>query len=171
MSKETFLILSVIFVIALVVAGIAGWRTRRRRQSSIPAPQSPPASFVPTAVAEGLYAATTQAADEYDRIVVHGLGLRSRARLLVGDAGIILELPERSFFTPTADITLVQRATWTIDRVVEPGGLMRYQWRLGESELATNFRVVGDDRDIFDAMLRLQRGEGTAGAAPAGRQS
>lgn len=169
MSKELFLIVSAAFVVLLVAAGMLGWSIRRRRQSDIPPPPGAPKDFTPTVAAEVLYVATTKADDDYDRVVVHGLGLRTRARVLVGEAGILLELPDRAVFTSRACVRRVQRATWTIDRAVEPGGLLRYAWQLGDHEVATNIRVVGDDSDILEALLRLQPGD-TAGATPAGRQ-
>jgi hypothetical protein len=48
-------------------------------------------------------------------------------------------------------------ATWTIDRAVEPEGLMMVRWQLGEQEVESYFRIVdGDVRVVVDAISSLQ---------------
>lgn len=169
MTREMFAVVAALFVALLVLLGMLGWWVRRRRQRDIPAPASAPAQFRKLVEQEALYVATTVAGDPYDRIAVHGLGLRSKARLLVGAEGVILALPERDYFTPADALTQVQRGTWTIDRVVEPGGLLQYSWRLGEREITTNVRIVGDDAEIFAALQALHNDE--AQTAQAGKDS
>lgn len=169
MSRELFAVLAAIFVVVLILLGMLGWWVRRRRQRDIPAPASAPAGFRPRFETEVLYVATTVAGNQYDRIAVHGLGLRSRARLLIGDEGVLLSLPERDVFTSVNDLSAVERATWTIDRVVEPGGLLRYTWTLGARQLATNIRVVGDDTQTFEALQALN--PNASSTAQAGKDS
>ena len=159
MTEPLFAVICAAFVAVLALLAWLGWRSRRRSQNGIPAPATPPADYRAEVEAEVFYVATTKADDEYDRIAVHGLGLRTKSRLLVGEQGILLETPERAVFTPRTDLLSVERATWTIDRAVEPGGLLRYAWRLGDSELATNIRVIGDDETVLHAMQRLTEQE------------
>jgi hypothetical protein len=45
-------------------------------------------------------------------------------------------------FIPTAAITGVGRATWTIDRVVGTDGLVFIRWKLGGIQVDTNLRVA-----------------------------
>ena len=159
MTEPLFAVICASIVLLLAALAWLGWRNRRKSQRDIPAPSAAPADFRATVDAQVLYVATTKADDEYDRIAVHGLGLRTRARVLVGEQGILLETPERSVFTPRADVLSIERATWTIDRAVETGGLLRYAWRLGTHELATNIRVIGDDESVLHAMQRLTEQE------------
>lgn len=171
MTRETFAIVAVIFIALLVGLGLLGWWVRRRRQRDIPAPAPVPEGFVARFSSDILYVATTMADNEYDRIAVHGLGLRSRASLIIGDGGIVLSMPDTEVFTPVEDLREVQRATWTIDRAVEPGGLLRYAWRLGAREVATNVRVIGDDGETLKQLLALLSDEDTKVATQAGKES
>ena len=50
---------------------------------------------------------------------------------------------------PVAAITGIERATWTIDRGVEPNGLNAITWMLGDTELTSFLRL--DDPEGFDA--------------------
>lgn len=170
MTPELFAVFAAVFVAILVGLGMLGWWVRGRRQRDVPAPASAPAHFRGHTEAEVLYVATTSEHDPYDRIVVHGLGLRSKARLLVGEAGIVLEMPERNFFTSADQLSSVERGTWTIDRVVEPGGMLQYTWQLGSRSVTTNVRVVGDDSEVYAALQALQS-NGVAPAAQPGKDS
>ena len=159
MTEPLFAVLCIAFVLVLAAAAWLGWRYRRNQQSDVAEPQSPTAAFTPTHRVDVHYVATTAAENEYDRIVVHGLGLRTRATLAVGEDGIVLELPGRNVFTPASDLVSIERATWTIDRAVEPGGLLRYTWHLGDRVVATNIRVIGDDEPVLQAMQHLSEQE------------
>ena len=169
MTRETFAIVAAIFIALLVALGMLGWWVRRRRQRDIPPPAAVPEGFVARMRSDVLYVATTFADDDYDRIAVHGLGLRSRASLIIGDMGIVLSMPDTEVFTPAEDLIEVQRATWTIDRAVEPGGLLRYAWRLGSREVATSVRVVGDDDETLEQLLALLPAQDSNEASPAGK--
>lgn len=155
MTEPLFAVICAGIVAMLALLAFLGWQTRKRRQRDVPAPAAPPADFTPRAAADVHYVATTDAENEYDRVVVHGLGLRTRARILVGEQGVVLELPSGGVFTPSSALTGVARATWTIDRAVEPGGLLRYSWRLGDREVATNIRVIGDDEEVLQALQQI----------------
>lgn len=159
MTEPLFALICGAVIVVLALGAYLGWRYRRKQQRDVIAPRQPDASFAPEVSAEVHYVATTAADDEYDRIVVHGLGLRTRANVAVGGSGIALHLPGRAVFTPASDLIAIERATWTIDRAVEPGGLLRYQWRLGDREVATNIRVIGDDEPVLRAMQRLTEQE------------
>ena len=154
MPKEVFVIGSAVLVVLLVALGALGWASRRRRQRDLPAPHTPPADFTPVGSWPMHYVATTIGGNEYDRVAVHGLGLRTRGTVAVGDEGVVLDLAGTDVFIPATDLTGVGRGTWTIDRVVEPGGLLRIGWLLGAREVVTSLRVIGDD----DAAMRALEG-------------
>ena len=82
MSRDQWLILlSVAIPIVLIALGmVLGWRARRRRQSDVRRPASPPAELGTLLMSEDmLYGATTRADAPLDRIAVAGLGFRARA--------------------------------------------------------------------------------------------
>lgn len=133
MDRTTSVTITVV-ILALALLGMyLGWLARKRRQSALPSPLAVPGEAGETLFsAETLYAATTLAGDPLNRVAVRGLGFRGRATVTVTTLGVILGIagtPE--VFIPTAALRSVQRATWTIDRVVEAGGLVCIAWTLG----------------------------------------
>ncbi|MGY3129022.1 hypothetical protein ACVWW9_002551 [Agrococcus sp. UYP33] len=165
MTKELFALLCAGFVALLAAFAVLGVLARRRRQRDIEAPQ-PWIQAVPTLVVEALYVATTRAGDPYDRIFAHGLGFRGRTQLAIDADGVQLVADRTEVRIPADRIRAVERATWTIDRVVEPGGIIVIAHRLG-ADVDTYLRIIGDDREAFDALaglapIRTQTpGEGT----------
>jgi hypothetical protein len=152
--------LSALFVIVFLFLALGlmvwGWMSRRRRQAHLPA-----LSTVPTDIGEvfgtfdGLYVATSAAANPLDRIAVRGLGFRSRVRITVASAGIVLAFPgQHEMFIPVVSITATGRATWSIDRVVEDNGLSTISWNLGDTAVASSFRFDRAD-EFADATRRL----------------
>lgn len=140
--------LLIVGVVLLVYAGLAlGWRTRKRRQAALPALEAPPAGLGPALVVDdGFYVATTRAESPTDRIAVRGLGFRARAGLAVHPEGVLLSIAgQPDAFIPASAIVGVGRATWTIDRVVGPDGLVFIRWRFGPVEVDTNLRVAEPD--------------------------
>jgi hypothetical protein len=137
----------VILVIALALAGmVIGWRGRQRRQSALGRPDAVPADTGrELAAADAFYVATTIADQELNRVAVAGLGYRARATVIVTEAGVILSLVgEQDAFLPRASLRGVDRATHTIDRVVERGGLVRIAWTLGSpaSDVDSYLRIT-----------------------------
>jgi len=134
----------VIAILALALFGMfLGWRARRRRQSALPRPAGLPAAVGDALVsADGFYVATTVAGEPLNRIAVSGLGFRARAGIGVVPEGVVLAIAgQPDAFIPLADLRAVERATWTIDRVVETGGLIRVTWVLGGSEVDSYLRL------------------------------
>jgi hypothetical protein len=96
--------------------------------------------------------ATTRAGDPLDRIAVHGLGFRGPIVVTVSDGGLLLDRAgSRPVWIARAELRDVRRATWTIDRVVEPDGMHLVEWALGETTVDTYLRM--DDAAAFDAAL------------------
>jgi hypothetical protein len=128
--------LVVAFLLILLALMYIGWRARQRRQAGLAQPEQVPTELG-TVYGEfdGFYVATTVAGEPLNRIAVRGLGYRSRARITIATAGIVLAIRgERDAFIPVSAIREVTRATWTIDRVVETGGLVLVGWTLGSAE-------------------------------------
>lgn len=153
MDRTLLAAIVLVFLLLLLGLMVLGWQRRKRRQADIAAPQSAPdslgtmlGSFV------GKYVATTSAGDPLDRIAVHGLGFRGSVVLTVSDAGLLLERSgSRPLWIPRADLKDIRRATWTIDRVVEPDGMHLLEWSLGDTLVDTYLRM--DDGTALDGAL------------------
>ena len=147
MDKQVSAVI-VIAALALFLAHIAlGWRSRKRRQGSIAAPQRVPGVLgVVAGSFPGFYVATTIAGDRLNRVAVHGLGFRAKTEVVVAETGVVVPIAgQRDIFIPARDITAVARATWTIDRVVEPDGLTMIAWNLGDTKVESNFRAENSE--------------------------
>lgn len=162
MTKEVFALLCAAFVAILAVLVVLGLRGRRRRQGDVDEPH-PWIDAVPSLVVDALYVATTRAGDPYDRIFAHGLGFRGRTTLAIDADGAQLLADRRELRIPAERMRSVERATWTIDRVVEPGGIIVIRHELGP-EVDTYIRVIGDDAPAFEALSGLVRGTTTTSA-------
>ena len=127
--------LVIVLLVVLLALMLLGWRARKRRQSAIAAPLGVPTDPGATVGEfDVLYVASTVGGEPLNRIAVRGLGFRSRATVTVTASGVILDLRgETPVFIPAADLREVTRATWTIDRVVEEGGLVLLAWNLGST--------------------------------------
>lgn len=135
----------VIALIALALLGMyLGWRARQKRQAALPRPLPVPAALGTAAFAgEVFYVATTVAGEPLNRIAIGGLGFRARALVEVHREGVVLAIPgQPDAWLPVGDIRAVERATWTIDRVVEKDGLVLLAWTLGESPVDSYLRVT-----------------------------
>ncbi|MGM7667407.1 PH-like domain-containing protein [Microbacterium sp. A93] len=136
-----------------------GWRHRKRRQQDLAAPAAVPKSVLgsePLAGAEGMYVATVRGQDYLDRVAVHGLGLRTNARLEVHDSGVALfREGSPNLFIPRADLREAGLASGMSGKFVEKDGLVAVTWMLGGQEVSTGFRTrTSPDRDPLLAALR-----------------
>jgi len=146
---------TLVIAFLVVVLGLAalGWRSRRRRQSGIAAPQRPPVELgAVLGEFPGFYVATTLAGDRLNRVAVHGLGFRARTTVVVAESGVVVPIAgQPDIFIPRGDITAAARATWTIDRVVENDGLTMIAWDLAETAVDSYFRA--EDSEAFLAAV------------------
>ncbi|WP_022885135.1 hypothetical protein [Glaciibacter superstes] len=145
-------------IVALVLIGLLalmwrGWRRRSARDADVPAGHPLPTELSPElARADVYYVATTPRDVPLERLAVRGLAFRAHGELLVTGEGLVLNLDgEEAFFVPAGAIDALTDATWTIDRAVEPGGLVLLGWML-----------PGDDHRQVDSYFRI--------TDPAGRE-
>jgi hypothetical protein len=103
---------------------------------------------------DGFYVSTTLDGQPLNRVAVRGLGFRSRATIAVSELGVILALPGKNVFIPKDTIREVTRSNYTIDRVVEPGGLVLLAWTLGDVKLDSYLRVDNTD-ELVHALTGL----------------
>lgn len=158
-SVTAFLVLALLGVLLGMLW--VSWRSRRRRQAGLPAPAAIPEGFAAERV-EGMHMATTVGGAPLDRVAVRGLGFRARGDLAVAASGIALRLDGGTeAFVPSTDVRGAGRATWTIDKTVEPDGLVVIGWRLGDAELDTYLRV--DDPAALVAAVDAIASPGTPG--------
>lgn len=144
-------------IVAALLGMLIGWRARQRRQAGIPAPDTVPVDVgaIRTTVS-GLYVATTRAGEPLERIAVRGLGYRSRMVAVVADRGVTLELTgAEPAFIPATSLRSAGRATWAIDKGVEPGGLVVLGWRLGELDVDSYFRIDGEAQTFIEAAMGI----------------
>jgi hypothetical protein len=141
--------------VVIIGLGFVGWSTRRRRQRDIPVPHAVPADLGGViAQFDGFYVSTTVDGQPLNRIAVRGLGFRARAGITVTESGVVLALPGNDIFIPRSDVREVTRAQYTIDRVVEPGGLVLLAWTLGQHPLDSYLRVDRTE-DLVAALGQL----------------
>lgn len=142
-ERVALLLLVLAFLLFLLLLMFLGFRRRQRRQAGLPRPDGVPAEVGARLFeSDGLYVATTVADQPLERIAVGGLGFRARAAVVVFERGVVLGLAgEPDAFLPAARIDGVERSTYTIDRVVERGGLAKISWRLGEQRVDSFLRL------------------------------
>jgi hypothetical protein len=105
--------------------------------------------------------ATTHTENPIERVAAGPLSYRSKARLRVHPEGLSVTIPgEKHFLMPSKTGLAAGLATWTIDRVVEPEGLVMVRWQLGASEVDSYFRIVdGNPVDLVNALGALGKGK------------
>lgn len=137
---------ALVLALLVVLLGLMalGWRNLKRRSAGIPAPQSIPEGEAEEELLRttGMHVATTRAGRPLDRVAVRGLAFRATGDIRVTGAGVELRLAGGAeVFVPAGSIRTVDRASWTIDRAVERGGLVVLGWTLGDTPIDTNLRV------------------------------
>ena len=146
-----------IAILLLALLGMyLGWRARKRRQSAIaPLPVVPTNLGAALFTVEALYVATTLAGEPLNRVAVRGLGFRGRATVTVVPEGVVLGIAGiAEVWVAREAIRSVERATWTIDKAVEAGGLAVIAWAIGETQVDTYLRITepADPMPLIDAI-------------------
>jgi hypothetical protein len=119
-----------------------GWQWRRTLQGGLPAlPQVPGTPGEPLLAARGRYHGSTTAGQWLDRIVAHGLGVRSRAALTLTTEGLDVERTGApGFFVPTAALRGARLDKGIAGKVLTEGGLLVVTWEHGGTLIDSGFR-------------------------------
>lgn len=147
--RDTAIAITIAAALLVLLVMLLSWRRRLRRDSGISAPLGVPEHAEVVRRDEVLYVSTTRHDEPLERLAVAPLAYRARGELAVTDRGVALCLDGApTVFLASSRLVGVDRATVTIDRVVEPGGLIRIAWN-------------ADDDTIVDSYLRLATGDPT----------
>ena len=140
MTRELAGLIMAVVAAAVLLAMFFAWRARLRRDSGLAAPIGVPEHAEVTARHEILYVSTTRHNEALERVAVTPLTYRARGELVLTDRGVALSLDGApTVFLASARLVNVDRATVTIDRVVEPDGLIRLVWRVTDDALVDSY--------------------------------
>lgn len=152
-------VIVVVLVLAIRALG------RRDGLGALPTPPDEPGPVL--AEAEGLYLATTSAARPLERARIPELVFRDRAVLTVHERGIRVRRRDGIDFWIAAErVVGAGRASFTIDRAVEPGGLTVVGWRIGDTAVESSFRFDDDAAALIEAAESIRPSPSTPKELP-----
>ncbi|SJN22647.1 Integral membrane protein related to pyrimidine synthesis [Microbacterium esteraromaticum] len=158
MSREFAVLVMVAIAAVILLAMFFGWRARIRRDAGLAAPLGVPEHAETTSRHEILYVASTRHDEPLERVAVRPLTYRARGELVLTDRGVALSLDGApTVFLASAQLTAADLATVTIDRVVEPNGLIRLVWRVADGILIDSFLRLasGTPKQILPELQHL----------------
>lgn len=146
-ARDIAIAITIAVALLVLLTMLLSWRRRQRRDSAIVAPLGVPEHAEVASRHEVLYVSTTKHDQPLERLAISPLDYRARGELAITDRGVALCLDGApTVFLASSRLVDIGRATVTIDRVVEPGGLVRIDWR-------------ADDHTVVDSYLRLATGD------------
>lgn len=153
LSERLLLTCAMIVVIAIFYALMArGWRRQQRNQTHI---AEPPSVGESTPRFRGIYASTTLAGAPLKRLVVHGLGTRSKVGIGISPEQIDLHRTgARSFAIPRADLVGVSRASGIAGKVVGAERLILLTWMLGGVEVDTGLLINEGEEELIEELVQ-----------------
>jgi hypothetical protein len=141
-----------------LLAMLVAWRRRLRRDAGLAAPLGVPEHAEVLDRHEVLYVSTTKHDQPLERLAMSPLAYRARGEVAVTDRGLALCLDGApTVFLAKERLAGVDRATVTIDRVVEPGGLVRVAWNAADDTLVDSYLRLtdGDPKNFISELQRL----------------
>ena len=144
MTKNLMALISAFVFLLLLSMAVRAWRNRvSQQQATFDKPLEALEYFGEVLESsKAVYVATTFAMNHLERIAAYGLGVRGVAQVLVFTEGIlIVRNGENPLAIDRASLTNVSLGQTTIDKSVEPGGLLQIDWQQGSVELTTHLRV------------------------------
>ncbi|NUK01838.1 hypothetical protein HRW23_25520 [Streptomyces lunaelactis] len=146
-----------------------GWKWRGSLQSGLPElPTAPEAPGEAKLELRGRYHGSTTAGQWLDRIVAHGLGVRSRVELTLTDAGLDVVRPGASdFFVPREALREARLDKGIAGKVLAEGGLLIVTWAHGGTLIDSGFRSdhAAEHSTWVEAINSTQNSHTTEGTA------
>ena len=168
MSREAAGLIMVGVALLLLLLVLLAWRRRVRRDAGLRAPLGIPEDAEIRERRPILYVATTRHDEPLERLAITPLAYRARGEAVRTDRGLALSIDGAPVvFLPSEQLISVDRSQWTIDRVVEPGGLVRVTWRVDEENIVdTYFRLTaGEISDLIRDLAPLCKAPQTGASA------
>lgn len=145
MTRETAVLIMIAAALIILVLMVWGWRRRTKRDGGLQVSHEVPTDARDIAVFSGFYVATTENGQPLNRLALPGMKFRARARIIVSDRGVLIDMPgEVPAFIAASAVESYGTATWTIDRVVEAEGLLALTWRVADEVLADTYLRLQD---------------------------
>ena len=158
MTRELAITVMISVAVLILLAMLFAWRRRLRRDSGLTAPLGVPEHAEVVHREEVLYVSTTRHDQPLERLAISPLTYRARGELAVTDRGVALCLDGApTVFLASSRLVQVDRATVTIDRVVEPGGLVRIAWNAADDTVVDSYLRLasGDPKNLISELQRL----------------
>lgn len=157
-TRDLAIAITIAVALLVLLTMLFAWRRRLRRDSALSAPLGVPEHAEVARRDEVLYVSTTRHEQPLERVTVSPLEYRARGELAVTDRGVALCLDGApTVFLASSRLVSVDRATVTIDRVVEPGGLIRIAWNADDETIVDSYLrlATGDPRTLISDLQRL----------------
>ncbi|MEV4667376.1 hypothetical protein [Microbacterium sp. LWO12-1.2] len=157
-TRDLAIAITIAVALLVLLTMLLAWRRRLRRDSALSAPLGVPEHAEVARRDEVLYVSTTRHEQPLERVTVSPLEYRARGELAVTDRGVALCLDGApTVFLASSRLVAVDRATVTIDRVVEPGGLIRIAWNADDETIVDSYLrlATGDPRTLISDLQRL----------------
>ncbi|MGW8483757.1 PH-like domain-containing protein [Microbacterium sp. NPDC055903] len=166
MTREALFLIAGLFALAILLLMLFAWRRRLRRDAAFSAPLGVPEHAEVQARHEVLYVSTTRHDQPLERLAISPLAYRARGELAVTDRGVALCLDGApTVFLAKDRLKAVDRATVTIDRVVEKGGLVKLVWDVADAHPVDSYlRLASGDPQTLISELRPLIAAPTTGA-------
>ncbi|MCM2418263.1 MULTISPECIES: PH-like domain-containing protein [unclassified Streptomyces] len=146
-----------------------GWKWRGTLQGGLPElPTVPEDGAEPLLTLRGRYHGSTTAGQWLDRIVAHGLGVRSMAVLTLTEQGLHAERTGApDFFVPTAALRGARLDKGIAGKVLTEGGLLVITWEHGGRLIDSGFRSehAAEHAGWVDAVGSMASASGAAASA------
>ncbi|MFF7292533.1 hypothetical protein ACFY9N_08360 [Microbacterium sp. NPDC008134] len=157
-ARDIAIAITIAVALLVLLTMLLAWRRRQRRDSDIVAPLGVPEHAEVASRHEVLYVSTTKHDQPLERLAISPLAYRARGELAITDRGVALCLDGApTVFLASSRLVDIDRATVTIDRVVEPGGLVRIDWRADDDTVVDSYLrlATGDPQNLISDLRRL----------------
>lgn len=156
--RDIAIAITIAVAVLVLLTMLFAWRRRLRRDSAHTAPLGVPEHAEVFSRHEVLYVSTTRHGEPLERLAIKPLVYRARGELAITDRGAALCLDGApTVFLANDRIAEVDRATVTIDRVVESGGLVRIAWHVDPDTLVDSYLrpAAGAPDTLISELQRL----------------